>query len=72
MLGKVQPLERARRTSARLAAALREVHDVFSLPGVSQIPAEELTASAQLLDAANRQLRRSLVAKTNKVTINPA
>ncbi len=51
-------------TSKRLAAALREVHDVFSRPGVSQIPAEELAASAKLLDAANRQLRTTLAAKT--------
>jgi len=52
-------------TSKRLAAALREVHDVFSRPGVSQIPAEELEASLKLFDAANRQLRRGLATKTN-------
>jgi hypothetical protein len=54
-------------SSKRLAAALREVHDVFSRPGVSQIPEEELEASAKLFDAANRQLRRGLATKTNTV-----
>lgn len=66
MLGKAQHLERTPMTSKRLAAALREVHDVFSRPGVSQIPAEELEASAKLFEAANRQLRRGLATKTNK------
>ena len=53
-----------RLTSKRLASALREVHDVLSRPGVSQIPAEELEASAKLFDAANRQLQRRLATKT--------
>ena len=51
-------------TSKRLGAVLREVHDVFSRPGVSQIPAEELETSAKLFDAANRRLRRGLATKT--------
>jgi hypothetical protein len=53
-------------TSKRLAAALREVQDVFSRPGVSQIPEEELEASAKLFDAVNIQLQRRLATKTNK------
>jgi hypothetical protein len=55
-------------TSKRLTAALRDVQDVFSRPGVSQIPEEELEASARLFDAANRRLRtgRGLATKTNK------
>lgn len=60
-------------TSKCLAAALCEVHDVFSRPGVSQIPAEELETSAKLFDAANRHVQRGLATKTNKnMTVNPA
>jgi hypothetical protein len=36
-------------TSKRLAAALREVHDVFSRPGISQIPAEELDSVGEVV-----------------------
>jgi hypothetical protein len=61
--------------ATRLASALHDVNDAFSRPGVSQMPVEELVDSAQLLDAANIQLRRALARKATKninVTAHPA
>jgi len=77
LLGKALPLEGARvltmTMTTRLASALHEVHDVFSRPGVSQMPVEELADSAQLLDAANIQVHRALARKAGKnVTAHPA
>ncbi|KAI9508331.1 hypothetical protein F5148DRAFT_1197378 [Russula earlei] len=67
--GRAQPVEGVRTISTRLASALRQVHDVFSRPGVSQIPVEELADSAQLLDAANEQLRMALARNASKNVI---
>lgn len=61
LLRKAQPLDRARTTSTSLVAALHEVHDVLSHPGLSQIPETELADSARLLDDANKRLQRALV-----------
>ncbi|KAI0289178.1 hypothetical protein BC826DRAFT_632676 [Russula brevipes] len=60
LLSKAQPLIRLPTTPTHLVAALQDVHDMLSRPGLSQIPAEELADSAQLLDPENRQLRRAL------------
>jgi len=72
LLGKAQPLARAPTTSTRLVAALNEVHDVFSHPGLSQIPVGELADSAKLLHAANRRLQTALARNTSKnVALHP-